>query len=327
MALGSFLVASGCGSPQEQASPAAPSKPRRLMLFCAGSLKRPMDRIAKEFERAETNVRVGIEPSGSRVVINKWTQLGRRVDVVAVADYRLVVNETMPEHTDWCIAFAGNRMVIAYTERSRFTAEITGENWYRVLARPGVQVGRADPNKDPCGYRALMALQLADMHYSAEDRGGRSILDAVIKNSPPNNVRPAAMELPPLLESRQLDYAIEYQSFAVQHNLKYVPLPDEINLSNPDNEAFYAKAKVKVSGRKPGETMTYKGSTIVYGITIPRESEQPELAAKFTAFVLGPEGRKAFEELGMPCLARYRQYGKDLPALIEGFFAGGAAKE
>jgi molybdate/tungstate transport system substrate-binding protein len=47
-------------------------------------------------------------------------------------------------------------MVLAYTERSAGAGEVNGANWWQVLLRPDVRVGRSDPALDPSGYRALM---------------------------------------------------------------------------------------------------------------------------------------------------------------------------
>ena len=56
-------------------------------------------------------------------------------------------------------------MAIAFTEKSRYAAEITSDNWYQILARPDVRVGMADPRFDANGYRALMVLKLVDAVY------------------------------------------------------------------------------------------------------------------------------------------------------------------
>jgi len=312
-----LLVAVGlllsCGAEKSAAPPAKTS----LTIFCAGSLNRAINKVARSYEGLRPEVTIKIEPSGSRVALHKWLGIGRQPDVIALADNRLLTEEAMPHHADWCLAFAGNRMVISYTERSKHTAEISADNWYEILARPGVQVGRADPNKDPCGYRTLMLLQLADRHYTAEQRKNRSIRETILANSPSNNVRPAAMELAPLLQSMQLDYVFEYLSFAVQHNLKYIELPDEINLGRLEREALYSQAAVEVSGKKPGEKMTYRGAAIVYGLTITPETKTKAEAGDFVAYLLGPEGRRIFETEGMPMLSAYKLFGSKLPENIK----------
>ena len=49
-----------------------------------------------------------------------------------------------------------------------------------------------------------------------------------------------------------MDYAWEYLSVAVQHDMKYIKLDDHINLGNYKYDTFYKQARVKVTGKKPG---------------------------------------------------------------------------
>jgi molybdate/tungstate transport system substrate-binding protein len=53
-------------------------------------------------------------------------------------------------------------------------------------------------------------------------------------------VRPKSVELVSLLKTGNMDYAWEYLSVAVQHELKYVRLDDHINLGNYKYDKFYA---------------------------------------------------------------------------------------
>ena len=313
LATGALFVFVSCGKRGESSKSAEKTT---LTIFCAGSLSRGMNQVARAYETEHPGSEIKIEATSSNIVMSKWLQLGRYVDIVALADYLPLIEDAMPEHADWCAAFATNRMVIAYTERSRFTSEINGDNWFEILARAKAQVGRADPNKDPGGYRTEMVLKLADLYYDAAQRQNRSIYDSITANQPLNNIRPSSMELSPLLQSKQLDYAFEYLSFAIQHNLKYVELPDQINLGNPKHEDFYGKVSVETSGKKPGERITHKGSAITYGITINRESKYPRQAADFVAFLLGTQGRKVFESEGVPMLETCRFIGKNVPEAI-----------
>ena len=201
LAVAFVLAACVCGGVSCGGSGATKEPSKEIIIFCAGSLHKPISRVAEKYKAAHASATVLIEPTGSRVAIRKWTDLGRPVDVIAVADSRLIVSEAMPEHADWCLDFTGNRMVVAYTERSLHAAEINENNWFEVLSRPKVQVGRSDENLDPCGYRALMVMQLADLHYPAEKRGRVSIFESIGANIGRNNVRPKALDLQSLLQN------------------------------------------------------------------------------------------------------------------------------
>ena len=56
-----------------------------------------------------------------------------------------------------------------------------------------------------------------------------------------------------MLKTGNMDYAWEYLSVAIQHELKYLTLDDHINLGNYQFDDFYKQAQVKVTGKKPGD--------------------------------------------------------------------------
>ena len=185
-------------------------------------------------------------------------------------------------------------MCLAYTDMSQFKGEIDADNWHEILQRSGVKYGRSDPNQDPCGYRTLMVWQLAEDYYNVPGLYGK------LYGATGELMRPKEVGLIALLESGDLDYAFEYSSVAAQHNLNYLVLPPEINLSREELRDYYAKAQVEVSGKKPGEFLTKKGKPIVYGITIPSNFPRPEIAVAWVDFLLSDEGMAIVEASGQP---------------------------
>jgi molybdate/tungstate transport system substrate-binding protein len=79
-----------------------------------------------------------------------------------------------------------------------------------------------------------------------------------------------------------------------------VVLPPEINLSNQHFKDFYAKAQVEISGKEPGTTITKKGKPIVYGVTIPSNFPNQELAISWVEFLLSDQGMAIMEANGQP---------------------------
>ena len=120
------------------------------------------------------------------------------------------------------------------------------------------------------------------------------------EHCPPENIRPKSVELIALLESGELDYAFEYRSVAVQHGLRFVELPPELDLSSLEFADFYRWAKVEVPGKEPGTTLTKEGKPIVYGLTIPSDASHPELAVEFLKFLLSEKGQAVMERNGQP---------------------------
>jgi len=267
----------------------------KLPIFHAGSLTIPFAQVSEEFNNLYPDVEILSEGTGSQTAIRKVTELGRECGIVASADYTIIPQLMFPEHADWYITIACNRMVIAYTDSSQFADEVDRDNWYEILQREGVKYGRSDPNQDPCGYRTLMVWQLAEDYYNIPGLYGK-LYEAEDKDI----MRPKSVDLIALLESSDLDYAFEYSSVAAQHKLNFVSLPPEIDLSSEEFKDYYAKAEVKVSGKKPEEFLTKKGKPIVYGVTIPKNFPRQETAIAWIDFLLSPEGRAIMEANGQP---------------------------
>ncbi len=287
----------------------------RLVIFHAGSLSKPLADVSKAFKdyMAKKGVEVEIirEASGSVDAVRKVTDLHRHADVVAVADYSLIPKMMMPKYANFCIGFATNEVVLVYTNSSRYAKDVNSSNWFDILAKKGVKFGFSNPNRDPCGYRALMVMRLADGYYhkpifkmlvenntNIRVNGNIVYVPPEIKTDGKIVIRPKETDLLGLLESHSIDYAFEYRSLAMQQHLPFVELPKEINLGSPNgsyNVSVFLEFKNKSIKAKP----------IVYGITIPKNAEHRELAIEFIKFLL-TKGRGIFE----------RDYQKFLPKPI-----------
>jgi molybdate/tungstate transport system substrate-binding protein len=276
-----------CGR-REQATP--------LVVFNAGSLAGPFRDLLTAFQATHASMVPAQENSGSLEAARKLTELGKVPDVLAVADYAILDRLVRPAHASWQVMFARNAMVLAYTDRSTAADEITGANWWQVLLRPGVRVGRSDPALDPAGYRALMVLQLAEMHYAEPGLAAKLVLAM-----PARYVRPKEADLTALLQAGELDYAWTYRSIARTTGLRFVELPKEIDLGDPARANAYAAAKVMVPGAKRmgGDMLELAGEPIVYALTIPDAAPHPELARDFVRFVLSDSGRAILERNGL----------------------------
>ncbi len=268
----------------------------KLIMFHAGSLSVPFAAMEKAFEAKYPKVDLLREASGSRKCARKISDLNKPCDIMASADYKVIDNLLIPKYSDCNIRFATNQLVLCYTDTSKYADEINADNWYEILQRKGVVWGHAEPNIDPCGYRSLMVMQLAE---KALDKPG--LYERLLANRPKENVRPKSVELISLLQTGNMDYAWEYLSVAVQHKLNYIVLPDEMNLGNYKYDSVYESAVVKVSGKKPGTFTTLKGKSCTYGVTITNDAPNKEAAIAFLQYMLDPEGGlKILKEMGQP---------------------------
>ncbi len=156
-----------------------------------------------------------------------------------------------------------------------------------MLSRPGVQIGRSNPDTDPSGYQTVQMLELAEKYYKRPD-----LASAVLANAPKSNMRNTETELIAALESGQIDYLAIYRSDALQHHFKYLDLPPQIDLSAARYTSFYAQASVQtING-------TLAGKPIVYAATIPNNAAYPDGALMFVQFLLSKAGQEIIARSG-----------------------------
>lgn len=268
----------------------------KLIIFHAGSLAVPMEKMEKEFEQKYPEIDVQREVGGSTKMARLISEVGKPADIMASADYKVIDNNLIPEHATWNIRFASNELVLSYTDQSRYADEVDSDNWYEILQRDDVEWGHSDPDLDPCGYRALMVLQLAEKFYGVD-----GLYKDLIANRPEKNIRPKSVELVNLLKSGHMDYAWEYLSVAVQHDLQYITLDEHINLGNYRYDNFYNQAQVEVSGKEPGSQITKHGKSVTYGVTMTNDAPNPEAAMAFLQYMLDEQGGlQILKEMGQP---------------------------
>lgn len=255
-------------------------KEKQLIIFHAGSLSVPFKQISEAFKKKHPGVEILMESAGSRACARKISDLNKPCDIMASADYTVINELLIPDHADWNIKFVTNEMALVYHESSRKADQITRDNWYKVLLDENVAFGRSDPDSDPCGYRAILTMKLAQKYYK------QSGLSERLLQKDTEYIRPKEVDLLALLETGTIDYIFLYRSVAQQHGLKYLVLPDEINLKKPSLEDYYKTVSVDISGKTPGSTITKYGAPMVYGVTIPKNAPHPDLALSFVEFLL-----------------------------------------
>jgi molybdate/tungstate transport system substrate-binding protein len=330
-----------------------------LTIFHAGSLAVPFAELETEFEESHTDVDVVRQSGGSATMISNaiaQEDAGESPpDIIASADYKLIPERMYGGgYADWYIAFARNTMVICYSDNATGSDDIVSESrtWYDVLRNEDVKYGHADPDQDPCGYRTLLVIQLAEVYFcdNATDFGltpdpdAADLYDVLIPGSEHERGRTGgtsenrtseevvsakSVDLITALESGDLDYAFEYRSVAVQHDLNYIELDDHINLSKTSAELagveeFYATASIEIltDPGPPKEYAAKHGAAIVYGVTIPVNAENEELAAEFIELLLSATGQEIIEtENGQPMLdPPLCDHPENLPAQLQDLF-------
>jgi molybdate/tungstate transport system substrate-binding protein len=204
------------------------SSAKSAEVLVAGSLQR----VAGEIGDAS------VEAHGS-VACRRLLEDGLRdPDAVALADPALF--DGLAERVT---CFATNALVVAVRE------EIADEydDWRELVADPDLALGRTDPDRDPLGYRTVMALRLAD-GIDADALLGR--IDLFPETG-----------LLRTLEAGGIDAAFAYRNMAVEHDLPHLDLPERIDFSNPDLADEYAEETAELTDR------TVRGAPIRYAAT------------------------------------------------------------
>ncbi|MBI3989770.1 MAG: substrate-binding domain-containing protein [candidate division NC10 bacterium] len=222
----------------------------------------------------------------------------RSPDIFISADHAVNAKELMGQQNrnlvEWYLTFTSSSLVIAYHPKSRFKngfeqARAAKLPWYEVLARPGMKLGRTDPNLDPKGYRTLFLFELAERYYRKPG------LTQALLGSPTNPVQIfPEPELLIRMESGQLDAGVFYRHEVIAHQLPFIDLPDEINQSNPRFAALYRKRTYTTD-----RGMTFVGAPVLFTITIPHTVRNLAGAIAFVRFALSEDARATYLKYGL----------------------------
>lgn len=285
-----LAVASGIGTSAAHAE-AAPSA-GILTVYAAGTLAVPFKRVNAAFEKLHPGITIQPQFGGSLMMARRIADLHQNADVFASADYAVIPAVLGKAHlADWFLGFASNEVALAYTPASKGAAKINADNWYKVVAEPGVVIGRSSPDTDPSGYQFLQMLSLANGYYHKPD-----LEEAVLKNAPRSAVRDTETSLLSALQLGDIDYLAIYSSSAIAHHLEYVHLPAAINLGDPVMAEAYARGTATTGHG------VLSGRPIIYAATIPKSATRPRLAAEYLRFLVSAEGRKLVDGTGLVAL-------------------------
>jgi molybdate/tungstate transport system substrate-binding protein len=288
-----IFVAISCQHPGKPTGKPSSGISGEVIIFHAGSLSYPFQKIARAFEQEYPGTKILLEAAGSVDCARKITDLHKPCDLMASSDYKIINKFLIPGYTSWYMPFAGNEMVIAYTDKSKYGQHITSSNWVEILFRDDIRYGRSDPDADPCGYRTLMVMQLAGFYYGKDDLAVR------LAEKDQQYIRPKEVDLLAMLELNETDYIFIYKSVAIQHGLKILELPDEINLKKAEFDEQYQKAGVKIKGSTPESYIEVKGEAITYAITLLADAPNPSAAQAFLHYLLREDkGMKIINQSG-----------------------------
>jgi molybdate/tungstate transport system substrate-binding protein len=192
---------------------------------------------------------------------------------------------------------ASTAMVIAYSPKSRLAPELKAaaegsKPWYKVLETKGLRFGRTDPRTDPQGRNILFTFELAEKFYHQPGLS-RRILGAPLN--------PAQIFSEPSLlarlDSGQLDATSGYESAVKSLKLPFIPLPNQINLSDPSMiKPWYSKAAITLDLK--GKTQVLHTQPLVFYACVPHDAPNPKAGHAFIAMMQSKAGQDLFARYG-----------------------------
>jgi molybdate/tungstate transport system substrate-binding protein len=205
---------------------------------------------------------------GSVIGVNKLLE-GAPFDVLILADEELAAKAIFPKLAFGYAVFAGNKMVVA----ANSGRSIDSSNWLEKLTAPGAVFAHYDPLADPGGYRAVMAMTLADRYKKG--------LASALLNSPGRLVLGPP---DPLGKGPDYDYIFGYYSMAKSRGLVFAELPRIMDLSDDSLAEVYRTAEVELSGG-----LVVKGSPIAHALVVPKSAPNPDKALEFARLFLATD--------------------------------------
>ena len=304
-------------------TPATATRP--LKVYHAGSLASSFGKLEKMFEKAHPDVDVQLFSGGSGTLVDKVNKQNQKADVLASADYSLIAKYLYPANATSYVNFAKNTMVLCYSDQSKYAQEINKDNWYMILGRDGVTYAISDPKTDPAGYRSLMTIGLAEGNYNypfifdtlvtpyskITKTSSKNVWTIDVTTTAPDakklTITPTGPDIAPLIKDGKVDYGFEYSSVAIQSGLKYIKLPSNIDLSDPDKMSVYQTMQVK---RPSGTTtVTEVGMPIIYAVTVPVSARTPDMGYEFVKLLVSSDGQAVLNADGQTPIVPAEGYG------------------
>ena len=237
----------------------------------AGSLVNLMEHgIGPAFGKATGTAFQGFA-GGSNALANQIKGALRRGDVFVSATPKVNDSLTGPANGDrvrWYVTFAQSSLVIGYDPASRFAGALKTRPWYEALQQPGIRIGRTDPKMDPKGALTEQLLDRAEQVYRLPGLNRKVLGDP----QNPDQVRPE-QNLVGRLQSGQIDVGFFYSTETTDLHIAAIPLPPEV------------------------------AQSAHYTATVLRDAPNPAGAARFVAFLLGPDGRAVMRQHGLDVVA------------------------
>lgn len=312
---GSFAAATllvcitSAGAPAQAVPAAAPARRSEpagpLVIATTVSMAHAIRQLAADFVGQHPGVTPEVRIGGSLAVARAIADSAEAPDVFVSADDTVIDEILIPRAASWSAGFARTSLVLAYTEKSKYSDEINTRNWTDVLSMPDVHGARSNPLEEAAGYRTIMFFELAARFYLKPH-----LIAALEHAMPIADVGGDERDLEAKFADGTIDYMPIYRASAAEHELEWLELPGSINLGDTAFASSYAAVRAQIpSGRNTADSATIVGAPILYGLTVPRTAPHAEAAAAFVRYVLSPAGGDVLRNSGFDVPARPLLHG------------------
>jgi molybdate/tungstate transport system substrate-binding protein len=293
-----------------------PPSNQQLIIYRAGSLTGAFKPLEESFT-CQTGIQVKDMAMGSVDAGRQITAGGHACDLYAPADYLDIDLFMKPAgFANFNIVFAQGKIVLAYSASSVAKKKLppiaepnavpfnppdsipyASTKWYEILTMPGVAIGSGNPFLDPGAYRADLIFQLAQEYYKVSNLYNNMLKHLVM---PGGDHSVSAL-------GKQYDFQLIYEHSArvmakTNPDLRYVNLPDEINLSDPAKNSYYRKHAVIVlpglGTPESSKDVKVPAIRVAWGITLLNGAPNRENAIKFLQLLLSPTGTAMLRDNG-----------------------------
>jgi len=189
----------------------------------------------------------------------------------------------------YTISFVSGQMVLAYTDKSKFSTIISRENWPYYIRKKNVSFGFVNDFSKICNVRPLLALKLSAYSYSQP-----SLYDTLYKQSVKFDKFDQLVES---LKKGDVDYFITYKSNAIENDLNYIELPDMASLADDCFRDKYRKTYVDLP-QQDGNLKRFYGDCITFVLAVREGGGNNRKVSDFIRFMLSDEARALLERKG-----------------------------
>ena len=306
---------------------AASSTP--FSIGAAGTLKYAWGSLANNtFAPLYPNIKTAQLYEGSGAVATTEVAT-KQFSIEAAADTSVIPTNLFANITDYQIAFGETQVVIIVNLASTpgktvyslwQTAQTQtplssqwNSTWQQIFTQIALQnaiVGVSNPFTDPSGYQGAGMIRLAGLAFFGNVT---KLYDAIYNNPSKYQMADTETDLVTFAETGKVDFITSaYASNAIsqvknQPNLAYITLPNFINLGDVSQLSYYYQGNFQYT--EQGTTQSYTLNPVIYCLTIPKPSTNPNAATLFVATLFSPAGQATLKANGIIPM---------MPAIVDG---------